>query len=87
MMMKKPGHERIDLSKVDIERAEHARLDGPGDVTNLPTRMRVDFHHRFPGICKERTASSIERLRKLGCRIFAISKTGREIGCVLDTST
>jgi biotin operon repressor len=43
----------------------------------------VEFHHRFPGIGKQRTASSIEHLRKLGYQIFAISETGRELGFVL----
>ena len=35
------------------------------------------------GIGKQRTASSIEHLRKLGYGIFAISETGRELGFVL----
>jgi len=49
----------------------------------LPTQLLVEFHHRFPGIGKQRTASSVEHLRTLGYLIFAISETGREIGLVL----
>ena len=85
-MMEKLGHDRIDLLKVDVEGAEYAILDGLGDVANLPTQLLVEFHHRFPGIGKQRTAASIEALKKLGYRIFAISKTGREIGLVLEAT-
>ena len=85
-IMQKLGHERVDLLKVDVEGAEYAILDGLRDVANPPTQLLVEYHHRFPGIGKQRTAESIETLRKLGYRIFAISKTGREIGFVRDAS-
>jgi len=83
-MMEKLGHDRVDLLKIDVEGAEYDILDGlaPGD--HLPAQLLVEFHHRFPGIGKARTAASINRLRSLGYRIFAISATGREIGFVLD---
>ena len=83
-IMQKLGHERVDLLKVDVEGAEYAILDGLGDVANPPTQLLVEYHHRFPGIGKQRTADSIEFLRKLGYRIFAISQTGREVGLLLD---
>ncbi len=83
-MMQKLGHERIDVLKMDVEGAEYAILDGLADVNALPTQLLVEYHHRFPGIGKERTAASIESLRTLGYRIFAISETGREIGFVLE---
>lgn len=47
----------------------------------------MEFHHRFPGIGKERTAESIRKLRELGYKIFSISETGREIGFVLDSDS
>ena len=83
-MMKKLGHEKVDLLKIDVEGAEYAILEGLGDVGNLPTQLLVEYHHRFPGIGKQRTADSIEMLRTLGYRVFAISKTGRELGFVLE---
>lgn len=83
-LMQKLGHEQVDLLKVDVEGAEYEILDGLDDAGNLPIQLLVEYHHRFPGIGKQRTAESIEHLRKLGYRIFAISKTGREIGLVLD---
>lgn len=85
-IMQKLGHEQVDLLKVDVEGAEYEILDGLAEAARLPTQLLVEYHHRFPGIGKQRTAESIEALRKLGYRIFALSKTGREIGFVLDES-
>ncbi len=82
-MMGKLGHEQIDILKIDVEGAEYEVLDGLGEVERLPTQVLVEFHHRFPGIGKQRTADSIEYLRKLGYQIFWISDTGREIGFLL----
>jgi FkbM family methyltransferase len=88
-MMQKLDHQRVDLLKVDVEGegAEYEILDSLGDVANLPTQLLVEFHHRFPGIGKQRTATSIANLRKLGYQIFSISETGREIGFVIDSGT
>jgi len=83
-MMEKLGHERIDVLKIDVEGAEYEILDGLRAADKLPTQLLVEFHHRFPGIGKQRTAATIEHLQKLGYRIFAISQTGREVGFVLD---
>lgn len=83
-MMNKLGHERIDILKVDVEGAEYDILDNLGTVDRLPIQLLVEFHHRFPGIGKEKTAASIEKLKTLGYKIFAISETGREIGFVLE---
>jgi hypothetical protein len=60
-------------------------LDGLQKAKHLPIQLLVEFHHRFPGIGKERTAASIKTLAKLGYRIFDVSETGREIGFVLDS--
>jgi FkbM family methyltransferase len=86
-MMEKLEHERVDLLRVDVEGVEYEILDSLGDVANLPTQLLVAFHHRFPGIGKQRTADSIEKLKTFGYRIFSISQTGREIGFVLDRTT
>jgi len=83
-MMEKLQHQRVDLLKIDIEGAEYDVLNGLDKVEQLPVQLLVEFHHRFPGIGKQRTADSIKRLRQLGYRIFAISEKGREIGFVLE---
>lgn len=78
-IMDKLGHEDVDLLKIDVEGAEYDILDSLQDVEFLPKQLLVEFHHRFPGIGKQRTAESIAALRGLGYKIFAISETGREI--------
>lgn len=85
-MMQKLGHERVDVLKIDVEGAEYEILDSLGEVDKLPIQLLVEFHHRFPGIGKQRTAASIEYLRKLGYQVFSISNTGREIGFVLNSA-
>lgn len=77
-------HEKVDLLKMDVEGAEYEILDGLQNVRHLPEQLLVEFHHRFPGIGKARTAASIDMLKKLGYRIFGLSETGREVGFVLD---
>jgi len=84
-MMEKLQHQRVDVLKIDIEGAEYDVLSSLENVERLPVQLLVEFHHRFPGIGKQRTADSIARLRQLGYRIFAISQTGREVGFVLQT--
>jgi len=84
-MMEKLGHERIDLLKIDVEGAEYGILDSLNDVAELPAQLLVEFHHRFPGIGKQRTVDCIDNLRKLGYRIFSVSETGREVGFLLNS--
>ena len=83
-MMDKLGHESVDLLKMDVEGAEFDILDGLKSADRLPKQLLVEYHHRFPGIGKQRTAASIASLRELGYRIFAIAETGREVSFVLD---
>ncbi len=83
-IMQKLQHEQVDLLKMDVEGAEYDILDGLQHAEHLPRQLLVEFHHRFPGIGKERTAAAIEGLRILGYKIFDISETGREIGFILD---
>jgi len=83
-MMEKLGHESVDLVKMDVEGAEFDILDGLAGMRVLPRQLLVEFHHRFPGIGKQRTADSIAKLREQGYQIFAISETGREVGFLLE---
>jgi hypothetical protein len=75
---------QVDMLKIDVEGAEYLILDGLREGDSLPKQLLVEYHHRFPGIGKQRTAESISKLRQLGYRIFAISETGREVCFVLD---
>lgn len=79
----KLGHRHIDLLKMDIEGAEYEVLEGLLASSVKPAQLLVEFHHRFPGIGIEKTASIIEKLRDSGYRIFAISDIGREVSFLL----
>jgi FkbM family methyltransferase len=81
-LMSRLKHDHVDLLKMDVEGAEYDILDALRP-DRLPRQLLVEFHHRFPGIGKARTARSIERLRALGYRIFDVSETGREVGFLL----
>ncbi len=83
-IMEKLGHARVDLLKMDVEGAEYDILAGLDAAGSLPKQLLVEYHHRFPGIGKQRTADSIAALRALGYRVFGISETGREVCFVLD---
>lgn len=78
-IMDKLGHKGVDLLKIDVEGAEYDILDSLQTAVILPKQLLVEYHHRFPGIGKQRTAESIAALQGLGYKIFAISETGREI--------
>jgi FkbM family methyltransferase len=84
-IMDRLGHASVDLVKMDVEGAEFDILDGLERARSLPRQLLVEFHHRFPGIGKQRTADCIARLRQYGYRIFAISETGREVGFLLES--
>lgn len=82
-IMQKLQHDSVDLVKMDVEGAEFAVLDELRNVEPLPRQLLVEFHHRFAGIGKERTARCIRMLHGIGYRIFDVSETGREVGFVL----
>ncbi len=82
-MMEKLGHTKVDLLKMDVEGAEYDILEGLQQAAHPPQQLLVEFHHRFPGIGKERTAAAIAGLARMGYKIFDVSQTGREIGFVL----
>lgn len=81
-IMRELGHSRVDLVKLDVEGAEYDAIDAMLAQPNLPKQLLVEFHHRFPGIGKERTRECIAKLSASGYDIFAISRTGRELSFI-----
>lgn len=76
------SHSRVDIVKMDIEGAEYGALDAMLAMSHLPGQVLVEFHHRFPGIGKQKTLDAIARLRSAGYEIFSISRTAREVGFI-----
>jgi FkbM family methyltransferase len=85
-IMRKLGHEHIDLVKMDIEGAEYDAIEAMLRLSRLPDQLLVEFHHRFPGIGKQKTLDCLARLRAAGYKLFAISRTGRELGFIAATA-
>jgi len=86
-LMKKLGHDRVDLLKMDIEGAEYEVLDTLIASAARPQQLLVEFHHRFPSLDKSMTADIIDRLRMVGYRIFSVSGTGREVSFIRLSAT
>jgi len=77
-IMKKLGHDKIDLMKMDIEGSEYCVIQ---DLVNSGieiSQMLVEFHHRFDKFSIEKTRDAVKALQKAGFRIFYISPNGEE---------
>ncbi|HMJ89636.1 MAG TPA: FkbM family methyltransferase, partial [Candidatus Acidoferrum sp.] len=70
-LLKKHGHSRVDLLKIDIEGSEFSVLD---DILarRIPVRqICVEYHHgMIPGIRRSQTIRSILALRRRGYRLL-----------------
>jgi len=77
-IMKKLGHKKIDLLKMDIEGSEYEVIQ---DLikSDIPVKqLLVEFHHRFNNFSIEHTRNAIDVLRSSSFKIFEISSTGKE---------
>lgn len=81
-VMRELGQERLDLLKMDIEGSEY------GVITDLVARripvrqLLVEFHHRLPGIGRQRTKDALTQLHGAGYRLFQISSSALEYSFV-----
>jgi FkbM family methyltransferase len=82
-LMRKVGHERIDLLKMDIEGSEYTVIEDILTDNVRPRQLLIEFHHGMYSIACEKTAIALERLNTMGYRIFSISLNGREYSFVL----
>ena len=81
-IVKKLGHERIDLLKMDIEGAEYELIE---DIINssIPiSQILIEFHHRFESIGIGMTQQAISSLNRAGFSIFNVSASGEEISFI-----
>jgi len=72
-MMRRLGHDHIDLLKIDIEGGEYEVIE---DIVRLGAgvgQLLMEFHHCYRNVPLARTVAAVERLRAGGFRIFSIS--------------
>lgn len=81
-IVKKLGHERIDILKMDIEGAEYEVIDDIISSQVPISQVLIEFHHRFETIGIGMTKQAISRLNKAGYRIFHVSASGEEISFI-----
>lgn len=77
-IMKKLGHPRVDLLKMDVEGMEYDIIDNLLQE-NIPVgQLLVEFHHLWAEVGIERTKEAIIKLNQAGFRIFGSSPSGSE---------
>jgi FkbM family methyltransferase len=67
------GHDHVDLLKVDVEGSEYEVLEDLLESSIAVTQLVVEFHHRFPGVGRERTREAVAALRSAGFGVFHVS--------------
>ena len=79
-IMKKLGHDHLDLLKLDIEGGEYEVIDNLLKESIRVRQLIVEFHHNFATIPMARTVEAVRALRKNGYRLFHLSDRTYEMG-------
>jgi FkbM family methyltransferase len=85
-LMRKLGHDKIDLLKMDIEGSEYDVIDHMLNHNLRPRQLLTEFHHGMYGITRDKTTNALSRLSTMGYRIFSVSPSGREYSFLLLTN-
>lgn len=72
-IVKELGHSKIDILKMDIEGSEYEVLNDILASNIEINQILIEFHHRFPGIGKERTIQAVKKLSSSNYKLIAIS--------------
>ena len=78
-IMKKLGHTKIDLIKLDVEGAEFAVLESMLGNGLLPEQILVEFHHRFKDFSVKDVKRILRKLEGLRYDVAYVTPTGREV--------
>lgn len=83
-IMRRLGHDRIDLVKFDVEGAEFGVVEDMLGSGVRPRQVLVEYHYFEGGADRvERTRASIGLLRRAGYRLFSRSAIGHEFSFCL----
>ncbi|MBX2997184.1 MAG: FkbM family methyltransferase [Caldilineaceae bacterium] len=77
-LMKKLGHNEIDLLKMDVEGAEYAIIDSILQEKIPIRQLLVEFHHRLIADGAAQTLEAVKKLRREGYRLFAVADSSEE---------
>lgn len=77
-IMKKLGHAKVDVLKMDVEGAEYSVLKTLIASGVRPIQVLIEFHHRFEEFELQQTLDAVDELRGAGYGLIDISPTGRE---------
>lgn len=78
-IMRRLGHDHIDLLKMDIEGGEYNVIDDML-ACNLDVRQFiVEFHHNFRTVPLQRTVDAVASLRRAGFSMFHVSDRSYEM--------
>jgi FkbM family methyltransferase len=75
-------HNHIDIVKMDIEGSEYEVLDSIFEANISINQFLVEFHERFFENGKEKSIQFINRMKKHGFEIFAISDSYEELSFI-----
>jgi FkbM family methyltransferase len=75
-MMKRLGHSRLDMLKINIEGSEYEVLADLLASDIIVDQLLVEFHHRFSHINLSQTEAAVQQLNKHGYQISYISDHG-----------
>ena len=85
-LMRKLGHAKMDLLKMDIEGSEYDVINDMFRHDLRPRQLLTEFHHGMYGIKRHKTANALKHLSSIGYRIFSISPSGREYSFLHETN-
>jgi hypothetical protein len=77
-VMRKLGHSRITLLKLDVEGAEYSVISDLLELKIDVAQLVLEFHHQLKGYGLRDTEAAISGLNRAGYRVFHVSQTGRE---------
>jgi hypothetical protein len=76
--MKRLGHSRIDLLKMNIEGGEYAVIADMVVSSIEIGQLVVEFHHRLPGFDVSQTVAAVRQLNAGDYKIFHIAENEKE---------